>query len=358
MTWRTFVAGSLASFTPTLRQSCAAEPRTRLASSSPTALAFWGARERRSSGSSVASRGCRRLLLEAFNESGTPRLRCSRAARRSSSCRPGHPHEHVPASNVGHGVPGPLPLGRRRAFCEAGDQHGSRGSLSLPAATRGAGLRRGGHPTAAASMESVRAAASASAFINFWRLVSSTPVFVAHETVSVGKVCLLAQHMRLVMYDVNRRLSLMRTSKACVKRSGFGRHCSVIASVSAEQLLRAMAIHGEKADIRELLRSSEVDVSLKRALGSVLQASSSVLGTEHRSQIRLRGHAAGWHYGNSHLFVTPNLADSRAALLLQLRTQSVEACLNWDLEEPMLPPLPVMRRILSADPVSHGSSTS
>ncbi|CAJ1458768.1 unnamed protein product, partial [Effrenium voratum] len=75
-----------------------------------------------------------------------------------------------------------------------------------------------------------------------------------------------------VMYDVNRRLSLMRTAKAYVKRSGFGRHCSVIASVSAEQLL--MAIHGEKADIRELLRSPEVDVSLKRALGSVLQASS------------------------------------------------------------------------------------
>ena len=163
------------------------------------------------------------------------------------------------------------------------------------------------------------------------------------------------------MYDTNRRLSLMRTSKAYVKRSGFSRHCAMIASVSTEQLLKAMALHGEKADIRELLRSPDVDVSLKRALGGVLQASASVLGTEgHRSQIRLRGHAAGWHYGNAHVFMTPNLADSRAALLLQLHTQGVdgqvenyEVSLGWDLEQPILPCVTAMRRILAADPVSQ-----
>lgn len=162
------------------------------------------------------------------------------------------------------------------------------------------------------------------------------------------------------MYDVQRRLTLMRTSKAYVKRSGFGRHCSVIASVTSEHLLKAMALHGEKADIRELLRSPDVDVPLKRALGSVLQASSNVLGTEgHRSQIRLRGHAAGWHYGPSHIFVTPNLADSRASLLLQLhlqggsRVEAYEVDLAWDLEAPALPSLSAMRRILAADPVSQ-----
>ena len=162
------------------------------------------------------------------------------------------------------------------------------------------------------------------------------------------------------MYDVQRRLTLMRASKAYVKRSGFGRHCSVIASVTSEHLLKAMALHGEKADIRELLRSPDVDVPLKRALGSVLQASSNVLGTEgHRSQIRLRGHAAGWHYGPSHIFVTPNLADSRASLLLQLhlqggsRVEAYEVDLAWDLEAPALPSLSAMRRILAADPVSQ-----
>ncbi|CAK9066078.1 unnamed protein product, partial [Durusdinium trenchii] len=154
------------------------------------------------------------------------------------------------------------------------------------------------------------------------------------------------------LYDVQRRLTLMRTSKAYVKRSGFGRHCSVIASVTSEHLLKAMALHGEKADIRELLRSPDV--------GSVLQASSNVLGAEgHRSQIRLRGHAAGWHYGPSHIFVTPNLADSRASLLLQLhlqggsRVEAYEVDLAWDLEAPALPSLSAMRRILAADPVSQ-----
>ncbi|CAE7487143.1 tkt, partial [Symbiodinium necroappetens] len=125
--------------------------------------------------------------------------------------------------------------------------------------------------------------------------------------------------------------------------------------------LSAMALHGEKADIRELLRSSEVDVSLKRALGSVLQVGASVLGTEgHRSQIRLRGHAAGWHYGTSHVFVTPNLADSRASLLLQLHMQGLDGKvenydvdLRWDLEDPVLPSLAAMRRVLAADPVSQ-----
>ena len=164
-----------------------------------------------------------------------------------------------------------------------------------------------------------------------------------------------------VIYDVNRRLSLMRTSKAYVKRSGFSRHCAVIASVGTEHLLQAMALHGEKADIRELLRSPEVDVSLKRALGSVLQVGASVLGTEgHRSQIRLRGHAAGWHYGTSHVFLTPNLADSRASLLLQLHMQGLDGKvenydvdLRWDLEDPVLPSLAAMRRVLAVDPVSQ-----
>ena len=163
------------------------------------------------------------------------------------------------------------------------------------------------------------------------------------------------------MYDISRRLGLMRSSKAYVKRGGFSRHCSVIASAQTEHLLKAMALHGERADIRELIRSPDVDVSLKKALASVLAASANILGTEgQRSKIRLRGHAAGWHYGTTHLFVTPNLADSRAPMFLQLHLQDVQGQveefqvnLNWDLEEPSLPSLPAMWRALAADPVSQ-----
>ena len=164
-----------------------------------------------------------------------------------------------------------------------------------------------------------------------------------------------------VMYDVHRRLHLMRATKAHVMRRGFGKHCRVISEVSTEQLLKAMALHGDNADVRELLRDPNIDPSLKRALGGVLQATSSIIGMEgHRSQIRLRGHAAGWHYGSAHLFVTPNLADIRSPLLLQLHLQdtagTVEDCevaLDWSSEMPSMPTAAAMRRIVAMDPVSQ-----
>lgn len=106
----------------------------------------------------------------------------------------------------------------------------------------------------------------------------------------------LSETLLPLMYDVNRRLHLMRATKAHVQRRGFGKHCTVIASVSVEHLLKAMALHGESADIRKLLQDDSVDLPLQRALGGVLQATSSIIGMEgHRSQIRFRSHAAGWH---------------------------------------------------------------
>lgn len=92
-------------------------------------------------------------------------------------------------------------------------------------------------------------------------------------------------------------------------------HLNHIADVKAEQLLKAMALHGEAADIR--MKDGKVDVALKRA--RVLQSTANIVGIEgRRSQIRLRGHAAGWHYGSAQLFATPNLADVRSPLVLQL----------------------------------------
>ena len=62
-----------------------------------------------------------------------------------------------------------------------------------------------------------------------------------------------------------------------------------------------MALRGDNADLRELMRDPAVDVSLKRALGGVLQATSNIIGMEgHRTQIRILGHAAAWHYGSAH----------------------------------------------------------
>ena len=172
----------------------------------------------------------------------------------------------------------------------------------------------------------------------------------------------LSESLLPVMYDVSRRLHLMRATKAHVQRRGFGKHCKLIASVSVEHLLKAMALHGESADVRKLLQDDAVDLPLKRALGGVLQATASIIGMEgHRSQIRFRSHAAGWHYGTPHLFVTPNLADVRSPLLLQLHLQNdgvaeVEEfaiALDWSQEAPDMPTAAAMRRVIARDPVSQ-----
>ena len=79
-----------------------------------------------------------------------------------------------------------------------------------------------------------------------------------------------------------------------------------------------------------------------------------IIGMEgHRSQIRHRGHAAGWHYGNATLFVTPNLADSRASLLLQLHGRQYQLSVNLDDEMPALKTANEMRQILASDPVAQ-----
>ena len=103
----------------------------------------------------------------------------------------------------------------------------------------------------------------------------------------------LSESLLPAMYDVSRRLHLMRATKAHVQRRGFGKHCKLIAGVSVERLLKAMALRGESADVRKLLQDDAVDLPLKRALGGVLQATASIIGMDgHRSQIRFRSHAA------------------------------------------------------------------
>ena len=104
---------------------------------------------------------------------------------------------------------------------------------------------------------------------------------------------------------MQRRLQLLKYSKAHVQRRGFSEHCRMIADVEPEMLLKAIALKGEKADIRDVMRDPDADPKLKKALGDVLIATGNIIGMEgHRFQIRNRGHAAGWHYGNATLFVT------------------------------------------------------
>ena len=139
-----------------------------------------------------------------------------------------------------------------------------------------------------------------------------------------------------------------------MQRRGFSEHCRIIAGVEPEMLLKAIALKGEKADLREVMRDPAVDAKLKQALGDVMITTSDIIGMEgYRSQIRHRGHAAGWHYGNATLFVTPNLADTRASLLLQLHGKQYQLSVKLDDEMPELETANEMRRILASDPVAQ-----
>ena len=117
-----------------------------------------------------------------------------------------------------------------------------------------------------------------------------------------------------------------------------------------------MALHGDNADLRELLRDPQVDVALKRALGRVLQATSSIM---HRSQIRLRGHAAG---GIMVLRICSSRPTSQKCARpcdfnCTCRMQKWKSAkLIWtggEAEMPKLPSAVAMRRIVASDPAAQ-----
>ena len=70
---------------------------------------------------------------------------------------------------------------------------------------------------------------------------------------------------------------LMRATSGHVQHAGFKEHCNVIASVTTEHLLQALALHDEKADQREIMSDCGVNADLKRALAAAVQFSSSIL---------------------------------------------------------------------------------
>ena len=55
-----------------------------------------------------------------------------------------------------------------------------------------------------------------------------------------------------------------------MQRRGFFEHCRIIAGIESEMLLKAIALKGEKADWREVMRDLAVDAKLKQTLGNIM----------------------------------------------------------------------------------------
>ena len=171
-----------------------------------------------------------------------------------------------------------------------------------------------------------------------------------------------------IAYDMQRRLNLMRASKAHVKRGGFQQDCKEIAKLTPEQLLQAIAKLGEGADFRSIIHDEKVPEPVRKAVKALVLCTGAVIGTEgHRTKIRHQIHAYGTHFGQSQIFITPNLADNRLALLVELHTgpkdynrdaEDVESRVEryrLDLleEKPEMPTGAEMMRILASDSVAQ-----
>ena len=144
-----------------------------------------------------------------------------------------------------------------------------------------------------------------------------------------------------------------------------------MASLDPEHVLQAIAKLGQNAGLRDILRSTDVSKEIQEAARAIILSTGNVLGSEgHRTQLRYKLQASALHYGHSTLFITPNLADGRASLLLhlhlgprdhtelqrELRTPipgMEEYRIDLLAEAPRMPPGDVMLRIIAMDSVAQ-----
>ena len=111
----------------------------------------------------------------------------------------------------------------------------------------------------------------------------------------------------------------MRSAKAYFNRKGFNKACEMIADLTSDKLLAALAILGDKGDLKMIKMNKDVSQHVKEAVQALLLTTGKVLGTEgHRTALRHKSVTASLHFGYATIFLTPNLADGRAALVVNL----------------------------------------
>ena len=125
-------------------------------------------------------------------------------------------------------------------------------------------------------------------------------------------------------YDTWRRMEQIRRAKAHVTRAGYKQKLERICNASAEKIEAAMACVGEKAAVRDVLRSAECDADLKEALAELQIFTTDVVGSDG-ARARLRHEQNGFClvFGQAGGFLTPNMSDVRSPLVVQLHNGGV-----------------------------------
>jgi hypothetical protein len=165
-----------------------------------------------------------------------------------------------------------------------------------------------------------------------------------------------------VVYDMVRRVELMRAVKLHVNRRGFGKAVQDLHALSADDILACIHAAGSGADLRTLMTSTQVPATVREAAKAMIVSTGRVLGSEgHRTEIRHRLNALSLHFGHAHVFVTPNLSDSRCPLFVALHggpgaggERGWEAWdLDWTSEAPAMPGSLQMLEALAQDCVAQ-----
>lgn len=172
-------------------------------------------------------------------------------------------------------------------------------------------------------------------------------------------------NFQCALYDTWRRMDLVRRAGAHVRRRNFRSSIKLICSTTAQDIASAFAALGEKAGVREVLRSNGAPAALKEALTKILFFSSDVVGSDGaRQQLRHEQTGDMLRYGGIGGFLTPNVADTRHLLLHAEALNHTAGGFADDgriekysvdlLDEcPNMPAAEEMLRIIARDPVAQ-----
>jgi len=170
------------------------------------------------------------------------------------------------------------------------------------------------------------------------------------------------------MYDVWRRMELVRRANAYVRRKGFQADVALLRQTTADVLGKAFLELGPRAGVREALRAPGSPLVLKTALSNLLLFSGEVVGTDGaRQQLRHEQMGGILRFGGLGAFVTANVADTRHPIMVVLHAgqhnggagglndEGGRETYTVDLlsESPTMPTAVEMLRIVAKNPVAQ-----
>ena len=157
-------------------------------------------------------------------------------------------------------------------------------------------------------------------------------------------------------YDSWRRMQQIRKARGHVARAGFHERLQCVCRASAEKIDAAIASLGPNASVKDVLRGPDVDPDVKTALSELMVFTSEVIGSDGaRAKLRHEQNGYALMFGPTGGFLTPNLADTRSPLIVQLHGAGGEERYTIDLldEEPTVPSQREMLQIVAKDPVAQ-----